>query len=146
MHALLPVLLAALQEPPQGGDDAAAGLVAGLLALGIPAFVGGILCCVFLPVAAGMWKTFEKAGQPGWAALVPIYNIIVLLEIVNRPLWWAVLLFLPCANIIAGVIIQMDVAKAFGKDALWGIGLAFLGFVFWPMLGFGDARYQRPIR
>ena len=114
----------------------------------IGALFGGVFMIVWLvvlvAVIAGMWKMFEKAGKPGWAAIVPVYNIIVLLEIVGRPLWWIVLFLIPCVSIVAWIIIAIDVAKAFGKDAAFGIGIALLGFIFIPMLGFGDARYAGP--
>ncbi|MBJ6763436.1 signal peptidase I [Myxococcaceae bacterium JPH2] len=93
---------------------------------------------------AGMWKTFAKAGEPGWAAIVPIYNIIVMLKIVGRPLWWIVLLMIPCVNFIALVIVGIDMAKSFGKGTGFGLGLGLLGFIFYPMLGFSDANYQGP--
>ncbi|PYQ49216.1 MAG: signal peptidase I [Acidobacteria bacterium] len=100
---------------------------------------------VLVAVIAGMWKMFEKAGKPGWAAIVPIYNLIVLLEVVGRPLWWIVLFLIPCVSFVAWIIIAIDVAKAFGKDVGFGIGLALLGFIFIPILGFGDARYVGPV-
>jgi uncharacterized membrane protein YhaH (DUF805 family) len=112
------------------------------------ALFGGVFMIVWLvvlvAVIAGMWKMFEKAGKPGWAAIVPIYNIIVMLEIVGRPLWWIVLFLIPCVSIVAWIMIAIDLAKAFGKDVAYGIGIALLGFIFIPMLGFGDARYVGP--
>lgn len=92
---------------------------------------------------AGLWKTFDKAGKPGWAAIVPFYNIIVLLEIAGRPLWWIILLLIPCVGIVVAFIVAIDVAKNFGKDAAYGIGLVLLPFIFYPLLGFGDARYVK---
>lgn len=104
-----------------------------------------LLYLVFIVlVIAGFWKTFAKAGKPGWAAIVPFYNIIVLLEIAGRPLWWIILFLVPCVNIVVTFIVSIDVAKSFGKDAAYGVGLALLPFVFYPILGFGDARYQGP--
>lgn len=90
---------------------------------------------------ASMWKIFTKAGRPGWAAIVPVYNFIVLLEIVNKPLWWILLLFVPLVNLIAIIIIYHELSKAFGK----GVGMTILYFVFgigFIILGFGDATYQ----
>ncbi|MBI2931015.1 MAG: signal peptidase I [Planctomycetes bacterium] len=91
---------------------------------------------------AGIWKVFAKAGKPGWAAIVPIYNLVVLLEIAGRPLWWIVLFLIPCVNFVVFIIVVHDVAKKFGKSALFGAGLWLLSCVFWPILGFGDAQYQ----
>ena len=93
---------------------------------------------------AGLWKTFTKAGEPGWAAIVPIYNVYIMTKIVGRPAWFTVLALIPCVNIIALFIIGIDMAKSFGKGMGFGIGLALLGFVFYPLLGFGDAQYQGP--
>ncbi|QLH80075.1 signal peptidase I [Halosimplex rubrum] len=100
----------------------------------------GAVLLVTLVSVAGVWKTFEKAGQPGWAAVVPVYNVYVLVaEIADRDILWVLLsIFVP----IAAVIPMIDVAKAFGKGTGYGVGLAFLGFVFFPLLGFGDARYR----
>ena len=111
--------------------------------------MGFVIVIIYLGIIgltiAGAWKTFEKAGKPGWASIVPIYNIIVMLEMIGRPLWWIVLLFIPFVGIVAAVIIMIDFAKAFGKGAGFGVGLAFLPFVFYPMLGFGDAQYAGPV-
>ncbi|RJS18521.1 signal peptidase I [Corallococcus sp. H22C18031201] len=107
--------------------------------------VGGIICLAVIGLMiAGLWKTFAKAGEPGWAAIVPIYNIIVMLKIVGRPMWWFVLLMIPCVNFIALIILGMDMAKSFGKSTGFGLGLGLLGFIFYPMLGFSDANYQGP--
>ncbi|HWB60178.1 MAG TPA: DUF5684 domain-containing protein [Chthoniobacteraceae bacterium] len=97
---------------------------------------------IFAIVVAGMWKVFIKAGQPGWAAVIPIYNVIILLKVAGKPLWWIILLIIPLVNIIIGVLVGLAVAKNFGKGAGFGIGLIFLPFIFYPILGFGDATYQ----
>ncbi|PLX31942.1 MAG: signal peptidase I [Ignavibacteria bacterium] len=88
------------------------------------------------------WKVFEKAGQPGWAAIVPIYNIIVMLQIVGKPVWWIILMFIPCVNIVIALLIYLDMARVFGKSTGFGVGLFLLGFIFLPILAFGDAEYQ----
>ncbi len=93
---------------------------------------------------ASMWKIFEKAGKPGWAALIPIYNFIILLEIVGKPTWWVVLIFVPIANIIVLIWVTNLLSLSFGKDTGFTVGLLLLGIVFYPMLGFGDAEYQVP--
>lgn len=91
---------------------------------------------------ASIWKVFVKAGQPGWAAIVPIYNLYILTQIAKKEAWWIVLFLIPIANIVALFIISIEIAKNFGKDTGFGIGMALLGFIFWPILGFGDAQYQ----
>ncbi|MCY2993083.1 MAG: DUF5684 domain-containing protein [Planctomycetota bacterium] len=93
---------------------------------------------------ASLWVIFGKAGKPGWAAIIPIYNVIVLLEICGRPTWWILLLLTPCFQLWATVVVGNDLAKSFGKDVLFGLGLWLLGFVFLPILAFGSARYQGP--
>ncbi|RLE19537.1 MAG: signal peptidase I [Acidobacteria bacterium] len=93
-------------------------------------------------VIAGMWKTFAKAGKPGWACLIPIYNLIVLLEIAGKELWWIILLFIPVVNFVILILVSIAVAEKFGKGAGFGLGLAFLPMFFFPLLGFGDAQYQ----
>ncbi len=99
------------------------------------------LAIIFLLIAS-FWKVFTKAGRPGWASIVPIYNAYIMLKIAGKPGWWLLLLFIPLVNIVIGIIVAIDLAKAFGKGAGFGIGLAFLGFIFYPILGFGDATYQ----
>lgn len=110
---------------------------------GIGGAIGGILYLAFLVAfVAGMWKTFAKAGRPGWAAIVPIYNVITLLGIANKPFWWFLLLGIPVVNIIIMYLVTQEIAKGFGKSAGFGFGLLFLPFVFYPMLGFSDATFQ----
>lgn len=92
-----------------------------------------------------MWRIFVKADKPGWAAIVPFYNVLVELEIVGRPWWWLLLFLVPGVNIVIGIIILLDLAKVFGKGSGFGIGLIFLPFVFIPILALGDAVYEGPI-
>jgi hypothetical protein len=122
----------------QQDADQAAGMLAGILGLGF--FV--VWCAIVVLMIASGWKIFSKAGKPGWAAIVPIYNIIVLLEIVKKPLWWIVLFFVPLANFVAVILVSIALAEKFGKSTGFGLGLAFLGFIFAPILAFGDARYK----
>jgi hypothetical protein len=105
-----------------------------------------VVLLVGLVTIAGMWKTFAKAGEPGWAAIIPIYNYVVLVKISGKPMWWVVLFFIPCANIVAAILVPIAIAERFGKGAGFGIGLAFLSFIFFPLLGFGDAQYSPPPR
>jgi len=121
--------------------------VAQLFGSGVFAFMGVMILCV-LAVAvvtiAGMWKVFEKAGKPGWAAIVPIYNIIVMLEVIGRPLWWIFFFLIPLVNVVFAILLYIDLAKSFGQGAGFGLGLMLLSFIFFPILGFGDARYLGP--
>ena len=111
--------------------------------------IGGLLGLVLyfgiiIFLIAAMWKIFTKAGKPGWAAIVPIYNIIVLLEVVGRPAWWVILFLIPFVNVIMAFIVMVDLAKSFGKDVAYALGLIFLGIIFFPMLSFGSATYRGP--
>jgi len=87
------------------------------------------------------WKIFEKAGKPGWAALIPIFNTLTQLEIVQRPLWWVLLMFIPGVNLVISVIIIFDLAKVFGKDNGFAFGLLFLAPIFVPILALGNSVY-----
>ena len=124
-------------------DDAAVGLIGGLFALFTGGFLLVMLACAVIMIAS-MWKVFTKAGQPGWAAIVPIYNMIVLLQIVGKPLWWILLMLIPLVNFVIVILVYIDLARSFGKGTGFGIGLVFLSFIFFPILGFGDARYIGP--
>lgn len=110
------------------------------------AVIGLVMMVVYLAIMvliiAGVWKVFVKAGKPGWACLIPIYNVIVLLEIAGKELWWIILLFIPLVNFVVLILVTIALAEKFGKGAGFGLGLAFLPMVFYPILGFGDARYQ----
>ncbi len=99
---------------------------------------------VFVVVIIGMWKTFEKAGKPGWAAIIPIYNCIVLLEIVGKPLWWIILLLIPFENLIVAIMLCHQLSLSYGQGLGMTLLLIFLPFIGWPMLGFGPARYLGP--
>jgi len=123
------------------GGDAAGGIAAMLFALICNCIIP---LAIYAAIAVGLGKLFEKAGRPGWAGWVPIYNMYLVTEISGREILWFILLFVPCINIVAAVLIWMDFAKAYGKDAMWGLGLAFLGFIFVPLLGFSDAKYVGP--
>jgi hypothetical protein len=110
--------------------------------------VGTIIGVVYLAfivlLIASMWKIFTKAGQPGWAAIIPIYNLYILLKIIGRPGWWIILMLIPFVNFVIAIIIAIDLAKSFGKGVGFAFGIILLGIVFLPILAFGDARYQGP--
>jgi hypothetical protein len=90
------------------------------------------------------WKIFTKAGQPGWACIIPIYNLYVWCKIVGRPWWWILLMLIPFVNFIILIILTIDLAKSFGKGVGFGIGLLLLAVIFFPILAFGSAQYQGP--
>src|SRR4030043_125096 len=98
-----------------------------------------IAVSVFLIVAA--WKVFVKAGQPGWACIIPFYNYYILLKIASKPGWWLILLFIPLVNIVILFLMCLGIAQNFGKGTGFAVGLFFLGFIFSPILAFGSAQY-----
>jgi len=105
----------------------------------VPGIIGLL---IGLLIIVAIWKVFTKAGQPGWASIIPIYNLYIWCKIVGRPWWWILLMLIPFVNFIVGIILCIDLAKSFGKGAGFGIGLALLGVIFFPILGFGSAQYQ----
>jgi len=121
----------------QDADGAAAAAAAG----------GGIVAMLFqiaflVLIIACMWKIFTKAGKPGWAAIIPFYNIWVLVEVCGKSPVWFVLMLIPCVNFIVSILLYVELAKVFGKGAGYAIGLILLPFIFLPILAFGDAQYQ----
>lgn len=97
---------------------------------------------VTIIVLVSSWVIFTKAGRPGWAAIVPIYNVWVLLEIVKKPWWWILLLLIPIVNIVVAVLITHELSMRFGKGGWFTVGLLLLPFVFYPILAFGDSKYK----
>jgi hypothetical protein len=97
---------------------------------------------IIVVMIASSWKIHEKAGKPGWTAIIPIYNTIILLEIAGKPVWWIVLFMIPIANIIAPVMVNLEVAKKFGLSPGFGIGMSFLPLIFMPILAFGPAKFE----
>ena len=98
------------------------------------------LIIIIIPVIA-MWKLYKKANKPGWACLIPIYNLIVLLEIVGKPWWWLLLMLIPIVNIVILIIVYHNLSLSFGKGGEFTVGLILLGIIFLPILAFGDAKY-----
>jgi Family of unknown function (DUF5684) len=126
------VALMLLQDQPE--------VPAAAVGAGIGVMVFGLAVAVVL--IASVWTVFTKAGKPGWAAIVPIYNLVVLLEIVGKPIWWIVLMLIPLVNFVVGAIVSVELARRFGKGAGFGIGLLLLSPIFYPLLAWGDARYE----
>ena len=118
-------------------NDVPTGLIGG-----VSAGVSIVYLAIIILMIAAMWKIFTKAGKPGWAAIIPIYNTIVLLEVVGKPIWWFLLMFIPFVNFIILIIVDLELAKKFGQSTGFAIGLILLPVIFYPILGFGGARYQ----
>jgi uncharacterized membrane protein YhaH (DUF805 family) len=119
-------LLAQVQEHGGGIEDV------------ITAVIG---LAIIILMFAGIWKTFVKAGRPGWGAIVPIYNTYLMCKIAGKSGWWVLLFLIPCVNLIFALIVSIDVASNFGKGTGFGLGLAVLPYIFFPILGFSNARY-----
>ncbi|WP_442589871.1 DUF5684 domain-containing protein [Pedobacter sp. AW31-3R] len=92
----------------------------------------------------GLWKMFEKAGKPGWAAIIPVYNLIVLLEITGKPMIWIIWLIIPCTSPIFAIWLVNLNMKSFGKSVAYTIGAIFLPFIIYPIIGLGDSVYLGP--
>jgi hypothetical protein len=101
-----------------------------------------ILLILVLLYIAVFWKVFTKAGQPGWAVLVPIYNGLIICKIAKKPWWWLLLSCIPYVGIVFSIWLINRIAKAFGQSAAFTVGLVCLSFIFWPMLAYGDAEYN----
>lgn len=100
---------------------------------------------VFVLIIVANWRIYEKAGKPGWTAIIPIYNVLILLEIIGKPWWWLLLMiFVPLGSLIWGIWSTNLLAKSFGKNEGFTVGLILLPFIFYPILGFGNAEYQEP--
>jgi hypothetical protein len=103
-----------------------------------------VVCAVMVFYIASMWKIYTKAGQPGWAAIIPIYNLVVLHQMVGKPVWWVLLYFIPIVNIVISIIVTHALSLSFGKGTGFTLGLIFLGFIFYPVLAWSDAQYLGP--
>ena len=105
---------------------------------------GTIIICIAIAVLmiVAWWKIFTKAGRPGWASIVPFYNLYVEFEIAGMNGWLFLLLLVPIANIVILIMLYIKLAQVFGKDAGFTIGLIFLNMIFLLILAFGSAQYQ----
>ena len=107
--------------------------------LGIVFWIFYITFIIFFIIV--QWKIYVKAGKPGWGCIVPIYNVVLQLQIACRPIWWIFLLLIPFVNIFFAVVIVLDIAKTFGKESIFEAGLLFLSFIFFPILAFDSSEY-----
>jgi len=115
-----------------------------IFSFGITILMVIIIAAIALISIIAQWKIYEKAGKPGWAVIIPFYNIIVLLEIIGKPIWWIFLFLIPVVNIVFGIWTTNLLSKSFGKDEAFTVGLILLSFIFYPILGFGNAKYIGP--
>jgi len=105
---------------------------------------GIIIAILVILILAGSWKVNEKAGQDGWACLIPIYSTLIGLRIIGKPWWWLLLMCIPTIGFIWAIMQIHYLAKSFGKDLGFTLGLIFLPFIFYPILGYGAASYEGP--
>lgn len=105
-------------------------------------FINLLVLALTVFMIVSLWIIFKKAGKPGWAAIIPIYNSIIMLEIAGKPTWWIILYFIPFVNIVISIIVIYNFAKAFGKGGGFTVGLVFLPFIFYPILAFGKSTYM----
>lgn len=114
---------------------------------GLEALLGG---SVFITVALAIlvlsivatWKIFVKAGKPGWAALIPFYNIYMLVKISGHPGWWVLLYFVPIVNFVISVIVSIDLGRKFGKDPIFSVVLLWLLGIGLLILAFDSSKYD----
>ena len=111
-----------------------------LVALIVPIIIFAIMVSVIEIV--GAWFMFEKAGEPGWAAIIPIYNYLIAIKIAGKQWWYLLLMLIPVVNLVIYIIILNGLAKNFGKGTGFTVGLFFFRFIFIPILGFGNAVYS----
>ena len=127
-----------------GQVGAAAGTAAGvagvIIVLYVFMYIIMIAACVVELI--GMWKAFQKMGRKGYEALIPGHDTVVLLEKANMPIWYFFLMLIPVCNIIFGIKVCLELARKFGKSQGFGVLLFFFGFVCWPILGFGPAKFK----
>ena len=100
-----------------------------------------IQLAIIVLMIVSVWRVFEKANEPGWASIIPFYNVIVLLRIVDKPWWWLFLFMIPLVNIVIAIIVMIALAQSFDKGGMFAVGLLLLPVVFYPILAFGDAEY-----
>jgi len=103
-----------------------------------------IYLAIALLMIVSLWITVSKAGRPGVSQIIPIWNIIELVRISGKPIWWFILFLIPIVNLVIGIIVYHGISKAFGKDAGFTVGLVLLPFIFFPILAFGKATYTKP--
>jgi hypothetical protein len=102
----------------------------------------GLIVILVVVAIIGLYRVFEKAGEPGWTAIIPIYNWYEILKITGRPWWWLILLFIPVVNTITWWVMMYNLAKAFGRGILFTLGLIIFPAIWFIILGFGGDEYR----
>ena len=125
-----------------GTDSLFDSAFAGTAIMGLSAGIMIFSLILSLISIISYWKLFVKAGKPGWASIVPIYNTIVMIEIAKLPIWYFILFFVPIVNIFALFKINIEISKKFGKSTGYGVGMTLIPIIFIPMLAFSDNVYE----
>lgn len=114
--------------------------------LGLPAWTPyaalGLSVAVMLFYIIVLWIVYEKAGEAGWASLIPIYNVLVYLRMASMSMWYFLLLLIPLVNFVVSIIMIMRLSRNFGHGVLFGFGLLLLPFLFYPILAFGESEFE----
>ena len=116
----------------------------GYVGFSMASTIFGMAMLIF--VFIGYWRIFEKAGKPGWAVIIPIYNVYCAFSIAWGSGWMFLLMLIPFVNIIVGIMTCLKLSEAFGKGFLFALGLMFLPTIFAMILGWGGAVYRGPKR
>lgn len=124
---------------PTTAATAGAGIFAGFLGF---FFALCIIAWVVLTIVAE-WKIFTKAGKEGWKSLIPVYNAYTMLQILNMEPMLCFLTIIPGANFMLAIVMNVKLAKSFGKGTGFAIGLILLEPIFEMILGFGQAKYKQ---
>ncbi len=104
----------------------------------LPLIIFAVASVVFIISIISLWKIFKKAGRNGWEAIIPIYNLIILAEIAERPIYYAIFSLIPPISIL----VYVPLVKRFGKDGSFGVLMALLPFVCLPILAFGGSTFK----
>ena len=117
------------------GVSTTSGLTGAIAAMGLFFLILSMVLSILMIVS--LWKIFKKAGKPGWASIIPIYNIYIMCEIAEKEWWYVLLSCVPFANIYAMIVLYNGMAKRFGKSGGFVAGMILLPVIFFPMLAFG---------
>lgn len=121
-------------------DEELMSTAATMVGFGMAFWIIGLIISLFLIIS--MWKLFSKSGRPGWAAIIPIYNIIVLLDIAGLEWYYLILMIIPIVNIYAMFKIYIELAHSFGKSTGFGVAMVFFSIICIPIIAFGSAEYE----
>ena len=117
------------------GVSTTSGLTGAIAAMRLFFWILSMALSILMIVS--LWKIFKKAGKPGWASIIPIYNIYIMCEIAEKEWWYVLLSCVPFANIYAMIVLYNGMAKRFGKSGGFVAGMILLPVIFFPILAFG---------